>query len=101
MSVEAYRRTDQEKRAYFRSSERVIRVNGAWYFASREGDHGPYRSEAQAVIEAQRYVQECVELATFADKRAQSMDIVAQEYEASRRTLDETVAVAEVVPLHG
>jgi len=29
---------------YFRSSECLIRLNGDWYPATRDGDQGPYRA---------------------------------------------------------
>ena len=63
------RRDDAEKRNYFRSPERVFRLNGAWYFATREGEQGPFDSEGQALMEIERFIAEKTELAQFQRKR--------------------------------
>ena len=63
------RRDDTEKKNYFRSSERVFRMNGAWYFATREGEQGPFASEVEALMESKRFVTEKTELAQFQRKR--------------------------------
>ena len=59
---------DANKR-YFRSSERVFRMNGSWYFAAREGDQGPFASERVAHDEVTRYLSEKKELANFQQAR--------------------------------
>ena len=42
---------------YFRSSERVFLLNGAWYFSAREGDQGPFASRERTVAELNRYLK--------------------------------------------
>ena len=56
------RHDDLQERPYFRSSERLFRVNSAWYFSAREGDQGPFDSEERAARELQRYIEEQVSL---------------------------------------
>jgi hypothetical protein len=47
------RKTDQQRRLWFRSS-RVFASNEQWYFHTREGiDMGPYDSRFEAEIEAE------------------------------------------------
>jgi len=46
-------------------------MNGAWYFATREGDEGPYRSEDQVRSEIRRFIYEKAELAHFQKAREQ------------------------------
>ena len=63
------RHDDLEQKRYFRSPERVFRMNGAWFFAAREGDQGPYASHHEAGREVSRYVQAMTELGSFQRKR--------------------------------
>ncbi len=58
------------KKRYFRTSDRVLSLNGGWYFATREGEIGPFRSRAQAEKEVARFVLEKQQLAGFQTKRA-------------------------------
>lgn len=51
-----YDDTDREG-VYFRSSSRLFRLNGDWFFASREGDLGPFRTEQEAEVELARHVE--------------------------------------------
>jgi hypothetical protein len=54
---------DQHVR-YFRAADRIFRMNGNWFFASREGDLGPFPSREKAEIEAQTYVQRTIATGT-------------------------------------
>jgi len=63
------RREDTTSKTYFRSSERVFRMNELWYFAAREGDQGPFLSERKARREVARFVLEQTELAKFQSGR--------------------------------
>lgn len=47
--------TDPNK-VYYRSDSRIFRMNGQWFFASREGDQGPYTKECEANAELVRHV---------------------------------------------
>ena len=52
------RKTDgDEEVVHFRASSRIFRLNDGWYFSSREGDQGPFQSEAQAQKEVDAYVK--------------------------------------------
>ena len=61
--------TDKDKR-YFRAPERLFVINDDWYFAAREGDQGPYGSEADAQVELSRFVAAQTELGGFQQSRA-------------------------------
>lgn len=63
------RHDDHERKSYFRSPDRVFKINGAWYFATREGDQGPFTSEAQVHMEIKRFITEQTELAEFQKSR--------------------------------
>ena len=60
--------TDSE-RNYFRSGARVFNLNGSWYFATREGDRGPFLNRNFADQEAARYADERVTLCSFQESR--------------------------------
>ena len=59
---------DSERR-YFRSETRVLNLNGSWYFATREGDQGPFFSRDLAETEALRYAHERSSLEHFQQSR--------------------------------
>jgi len=59
------RHDDHENKRYFRSPDRVFQINGDWYFATREGDQGPFASEAEVQREVERFICEKTELAHF------------------------------------
>ena len=42
------RKTDEQAKTFFRSEERIFQANGAWWFGTREGDHGPFDSRKAA-----------------------------------------------------
>jgi hypothetical protein len=64
------RRDDRTEKTYFRS-ERVFAMNGQWYFGSREGDHGPFRTPDLARAALTRFISEKVELDRFQKSREQ------------------------------
>jgi len=68
------RRTDPGDgvRRHFRSAERYFCFDGRWYFATREGDRGPFTSKAVAIREMERYIVECTALARFQESRDES-----------------------------
>jgi len=43
--------------AVFRASSRIFRLNDAWYFSSREGEVGPFKSESTAKKELETYIK--------------------------------------------
>ena len=52
------RRGDTDpKKVFYRSDSRTFRMNGQWFFASREGDQGPYFSEGEAELELKRHIE--------------------------------------------
>lgn len=64
------RSTDADKsRHFFRSQERLFCFNGQWYFATREGDCGPFPSKDIARSEVARYISERSALRGFQDSR--------------------------------
>lgn len=71
-------------RCFFRSDERVIHLNGTWYFASREGERGPFTSRNEASTEMQRFVVEVQQLSAF---------------QASRDAAKVKIADLELVPM--
>ena len=42
------RKTDKQTKTFFRSEERIFQANGAWWFGTREGEHGPFDSRKTA-----------------------------------------------------
>lgn len=50
------RQSDIEEVAYERSSRRTYQRGGQWYFASREGEFGPFATEAEAIEDMEAYV---------------------------------------------
>ncbi len=61
---------DSEKR-YFRSSDRLITLNGAWYFTTREGEQGPYPSREAAQEALEFFTCEKNDLHSFQQSREQ------------------------------
>ena len=59
--------TDPNK-VYYRSDSRTFRMNGQWFFASREGDQGPYFSAGEAEAELQRHIEASQALSPFKTK---------------------------------
>lgn len=82
-------------RKYFRSQTRVFNLNGSWYFATREGDKGPFSTRQLAEVEALRYADENLALCGFQESReaerglprdvGQRLTIVPIEESAPRR----------------
>lgn len=71
------RRTDPKDttRSYFRSTERVLSLNGQWFYATREGETGPFSTRAEAQSEVDRFVRERKDLEQFQklrERRAES-----------------------------
>ncbi len=51
------RKNDNEKNEiFFRSSDRFVRVDGQWWFTTRDGDQGPFATRENAVLALKRYV---------------------------------------------
>ena len=42
------RKTDSDAKTFFRSADRVFQVDDSWWFGTREGDHGPFKSRKAA-----------------------------------------------------
>ncbi len=60
-------------RRFFRSGERIFSTNGQWYFATREGECGPFPSKDVARQEVQRYLVERAALSGFQDSRREAL----------------------------
>jgi len=94
----AMRRNDPKdtRRSYFRSGNRIFSLNGQWFFATREGEVGPFRSREVATKEAMRYVRERHDLERFqrarelerGNLRSHTLSIVPKDDEPAP-TLDE------------
>jgi hypothetical protein len=82
------RREDREDRTYFRS-ERVFTTNGQWYFCSREGNVGPFRTAELARAALARFINEKVELAGFQKSRE-------REVRKPKVSLAERLKIADV-----
>lgn len=52
------RKDDQADSTHFRSSDRVVCMNGEWFFETREGLHGPFPTREATDMAVARYVQE-------------------------------------------
>lgn len=60
----------ESNKRYFRASKRVISLNGAWYFTTREGERGPFSSPEEAELQLRRFKSEMSELQVFQKSRA-------------------------------
>lgn len=49
------RKSDETKKIYRRSRDRVVLEQGAWFVRTREGLRGPFQSKAAAEREADSY----------------------------------------------
>ncbi len=83
------RQEDKGDKTYFRS-ERVFAMNGQWYFGTREGDCGPFRTPDLARAALARFINEKVELAGFQKSRE-------HEVRKPKLTLAERLKIADVV----
>lgn len=52
------RKNDAKEKTYFRTTDRVFQINDGWWFATREGDRGPFPSKQAAADELAGYVLE-------------------------------------------
>ena len=50
------RKSDTEKKIYFRASERIFNVDGQWFFTTREGDEGPFVTRKAAESHMRTYI---------------------------------------------
>lgn len=51
------RRTDSKPRTHFRAPTRLYQeAGGAWYYSTREGEHGPFAKREDAEADARLYV---------------------------------------------
>ena len=50
------RQSDTEDVSFERSKSRTFERDGKWYFSSREGDFGPFATEAEAIEDLEGYV---------------------------------------------
>ena len=42
------RKTDADEKTHFRSADRIFLVNDSWWFGTREGNNGPFKSRTEA-----------------------------------------------------
>lgn len=47
---------DSDKDIYFRSSDRFVRVDGKYWFSTRDGDEGPFQTRELAEQALRRYI---------------------------------------------
>ncbi|XOV84616.1 MAG: DUF6316 family protein [bacterium] len=62
---------DNEKIRYFRTGNRFFYQNGSWWFSTREGEEGPFRSREQAEAGMARYVEAIRAMHAYKHKQAQ------------------------------
>ena len=65
------RRSDPEftTRSFFRAQDRVFSLNGQWFFATREGEVGPFPTREATLREVARYIEERAALERFQQAR--------------------------------
>jgi len=68
---------NDNSRHFFRSQERLFCLNGKWYFATREGDCGPFPTKDIARAEISRYIADRKALIEFRESRRDSADAQA------------------------
>ena len=47
---------DKSNKRFFRADNRFFRVDTDWFYSTREGDEGPFKSEHEARQHLQRYI---------------------------------------------
>ena len=52
------RKDDDKRKTYFRTKDRIYQINDQWWFATREGDRGPYASRQEAADELVAYIMD-------------------------------------------
>ena len=52
------RKSDSKEKTHFRAKDRVFQINDGWWFATRDGDRGPFDSKQVAAEELANYVKE-------------------------------------------
>lgn len=57
------------KKSFFRARDRIFKLSEAWYFGTREGDQGPFRTRDRAIREITQYVAERRDLRAFQKSR--------------------------------
>jgi hypothetical protein len=50
------RNSDDRPADHDRAATRYYQKDGAWFYATREGEHGPYPTRESAAEDARRYV---------------------------------------------
>ena len=74
----------ESNKRYFRASKRVISLNGAWYFTTREGERGPFSSPEEADLQLRRFKAEMSELQAFQKSRAAKNELQGHSLEQAR-----------------
>ena len=74
----------ESNKRYFRASKRVISLNGAWYFTTREGERGPFSSPEEADLQLRRFKEEMSELQAFQKSRAVKKELQSQSLAQAR-----------------
>lgn len=59
-----------DKKRFFRASKRLLVLNGEWYYSTREGERGPFKTREEAELQLERFKQDMRELQTFQTNRA-------------------------------
>jgi hypothetical protein len=66
------RDTDEnEKIRHFRMGHRFFNENGSWWYTTREGEEGPFKSREQAEAAMERYVASIKSMQEFKRKHAE------------------------------
>ena len=90
---------EQQERHYFRMGDRFFRVDDHWFYTTREGDEGPFRSREEAQTHLSRYLamQELAEKQS-AKKRIDQKKVfdrkkmrLESDEEAGNRAIDTTI----------
>ena len=62
---------DNEKIRHFRTGNRFFNQNGSWWFSTREGEEGPFRSREHAEAGMARYVESIRAMHAFKLKQSE------------------------------
>ncbi len=82
------------KKSFFRARDRLFKLSEAWYFGTREGDKGPFRTRDRAIKEIAQYVAERRDLRAFQKAREEyrprsPFGMVVQDSELELLPLDD------------
>ena len=83
------RKSDKKLKQFIRSADRISCQDGLWYFETRGGDRGPFRSRKAAQFELDRYV----DAMDFMEDRKNDLPVNVDGDDVTFVDIDETPSI--------